>query len=193
MTSTRDQKSGSGRKAAKAQSSASSDWVRLPRSELPRRYLTAGDLLICRSACEVTTVLGSCVALTFFSAQLQLGGICHAMLPEPRSPEAFEEGGGPERWKYVCYAVEERVQCFSPHGLVPAGVEVKLFGGARLQDGEWVPGRWGNVGAANVALARALLDEAGFSVCAFDVGGSHGRKVVFNTQTGEVHVKLLKG
>lgn len=193
MTITRDPLSTDGRKGPDAQSSPASELVRLPRTDLPRRYLSASDLIICRSACEVTTVLGSCVAITFFSAKLGLGGICHAMLPEPRSPETADETSGPERWKFVCYAVEELVQSFTQPDLPPSAVEVKLFGGARLQEGEWTPGRWGNVGAANVAVARALVEDAGFAICAYDVGGNLGRKVVFNTKTGEVHVKLLKG
>lgn len=191
MTATPERDTPGRRKPAKPESSPASELVSLPRTDLPRRYLTAGDLMICPSACEVTTVLGSCVAITFFSAKLGLGGICHAMLPEPRSSDAAEDSDGPERWKYVSFAVEELERSFSSPGLAPSEVEVKLFGGARMQEGDWVAGRWGNVGAANVAVARALLNEAGFSVCAFDVGGTLGRKIVFNTRTGAVHVKLL--
>ncbi len=193
MPSTPERKGPARRRPERAETSAGSEPVALPRSDLPRRYLTAGDLMICRTACEVTTVLGSCVAVTFFSAELGLGGICHAMLPEPRATEDAEEASGPERWKYVCFAVDELERCFESPGLPRSAVEVKLFGGARLQEGEWVAGRWGHVGAANVAVARALLEDAGFVVRAYDVGGTRGRKVVFNTRTGEVHVKLLKG
>jgi len=165
--------------------------VKLPRTDLPRRYLKAGDLMICRSSCEVTTVLGSCVAVTFFSSRLGLGGICHAMLPSPRHGDDEEAILGEQRWKYVSYSLAELIQCFSQPGLPAADVEVKIFGGghllARSTDGEG----GANVGANNVALARRLLAEAGFKIAAGDVGGPHGRKVVFNTLTGAVHMKLL--
>ena len=165
--------------------------VKLPRTDLPRRYLKAGDLMICRTACEVTTVLGSCVAVTFFSAQLGLGGICHAMLPAPRHGDDDTALRGEGRWKYVSCALKELIECFTQPGISPAAVEVKIFGGGHLiarssgrEDGA-------NVGANNVALARRMLADAGFAISAGDVGGPHGRKVVFNTQTGDVHMKLL--
>jgi len=171
--------------------SPASGMVKLPRTDLPRRYLKAGDLMICRSSCEVTTVLGSCVAVTFFSSRLGLGGICHAMLPSPRHGDDEEAILGEQRWKYVSYSLAELIQCFSQPGLPAADVEVKIFGGghllARSTDGEG----GANVGANNVALARRLLAEAGFKIAAGDVGGPHGRKVVFNTLTGAVHMKLL--
>ena len=165
--------------------------VKLPRTDLPRRYLKAGDLMICRTACEVTTVLGSCVAVTFFSAQLGLGGICHAMLPAPRHGDDDTALRGEGRWKYVSCALKELIECFAQPGVQPSAVEVKIFGGGHLiaptSNGEG----GANVGANNVALARRMLADAGFAISAGDVGGPHGRKVVFNTQTGDVHMKLL--
>jgi chemotaxis protein CheD len=165
--------------------------VKLPRSDLPRRYLKAGDLMICRTACEVTTVLGSCVAVTFFSSQLGLGGICHAMLPAPRHGDDDGTVRGEARWKYVSFALQELIECFTQPGLPPAAVEIKIFGGghliARTASGEG----GANVGANNVACARRMLSEAGFKIAAGDIGGPHGRKIVFNTLTGAVHMKLL--
>lgn len=165
--------------------------VKLPRTDLPRRYLKAGDLMICRTACEVTTVLGSCVAVTFFSAQLGLGGICHAMLPAPRHGDGKCSKGCDERWKYVSCALAELIECFNQPGVSPSAVEVKIFGGGHLiapsSNGEG----GANVGANNVALARRMLSEAGFKIAAGDIGGPHGRKIVFNTLTGVVHMKLL--
>lgn len=165
--------------------------VKLPRTDLPRRYLKAGDLMICRTACEVTTVLGSCVAVTFFSAKLGLGGICHAMLPAPRHGDDEYDLRGDERWKYVRYALRELIECFSQPGLPPASVEVKIFGGGHLIANNGTGEGGANVGANNVSLARRMIADAGFTIAAGDVGGPHGRKVVFNTRTGAVHVKLL--
>jgi chemotaxis protein CheD len=140
----------------------------------------------------VTTVLGSCVAVTFFSAQLGLGAICHAMLPAPKGgddPTLL----GEKRWKFVCYAIDELIRCFQQPGVPPSAVEVKIFGGGHLLQRPTAESRGLTVGSANVALARRLLAEAGFEIVAGDVGGPLGRKVVFNTKTGSVHVKSLGG
>ena len=164
--------------------------VGLPRTDLPRRYLKPGDLMFCRSACEVTTVLGSCVAVTLFSAQMGLGAICHAMLPAPQNGDDASLMGG-KRWKFVCYAIEELISCFQQPGLPPSAVEVKIFGGGHLLHGSDVHNGGYTVGSANVALARTMLAQAGFAIVAGDIGGAFGRKVVFNTKTGSVHVKTL--
>lgn len=164
--------------------------VGLPRTDLPRRYLKAGDLVFCRSACEVTTVLGSCVAVTFYSAQFGLGAICHAMLPAPKDGYDAERLGD-KRWKFVCFAIDELIRCFQQPGLPPSAVEVKIFGGGHLLQRPAGDAVGLTVGAANVALARTMLAQAGFTIVAGDVGGSRGRKVIFNTKTGSVHVKSL--
>ena len=158
--------------------------------ELPRLYLTPGDLMICREPCEVTTVLGSCVAVTFFSARLRLAAICHAMLPVPFCGNASSDFWE-QRWKYVSYALDELIRHFLPTENSASDVEVKIFGGAHLLPPRDRLNSDGSIGSANVALARRLLAEAGFAIRACDVGGIAGRKVIFDTRSGAVHSRRL--
>ena len=166
-------------------------FVRLPTTDLPQRYLQPGDLLICREPCVVTTVLGSCIAVTFFSARLKLAAICHAMLPFPLP--GHSESSIPRQlpWKYVSGALPELMRCFLPSG-PRSDVEVKIIGGARVLQTTAAASARESVGSANIACARRLLSEAGFAICARDVGGTMGRKVVFDTRSGDVHVKCLR-
>jgi chemotaxis protein CheD len=164
-------------------------FVRLPAADLPKRYLKPGDLMICREPCEVTTVLGSCVAVTFFSARLKLAAICHAMLPAPRRAGDRVDFWA-NRWKYVSAAVAELIGCFQRAG-PPGDVEVKIFGGAHLLQSGAAVEPTASVGSANVAFAHQLLAAAGYAILAADVGGTIGRKLVFNTLSGAVHVKRL--
>jgi chemotaxis protein CheD len=162
----------------------------LERESVPQQYLKAGEVIVSRVACEITTVLGPCVAITFFSAKAGLAAICHAMLPEPNGREPPPDGD-PLRWKYVCHAIPELARPFKAAGLRPSQVEVKLFGGAHLLLGPACGGSRLAVGSANAALARRLIAEAGFTISAADVGGAAGRKLVFETQSGVVHVKCF--
>lgn len=162
-----------------------------PRSAVARRYLRAGQLLISWSPCEITTVLGSCVAVTFFCAPLGLGGVCHALLPGLRHGDSAADLPRPERWRYVECAVPELIDCFCPPGVRSNRVEVKLFGGSQLLTPRGSEPSATSVGAGNVAAARRLLAAAGLTIAAEDVGGDRGRKVIFNTATGDVRVKLL--
>ena len=166
--------------------------MRLPATALPRRFLKPGEMMLCREPCQVTTVLGPCVAVTFFSARLKLAAICHAMLPSPRG--GCTEPCFPEpQWKYVSIVLPELMHWFLPPGS-GSDVEVKIFGGAHLLQarGASPSTTKASVGSANVALARELLAVAGFVLCASDTGGTIGRKVVFDTQSGAVHVKCLR-
>lgn len=165
---------------------------RAPTRRLPKHFLKPAELIIDSTARHVATILGSCVAITFFHPPTRHAGICHAMLPEPRTdpddpiPESL-------RWRYVLHSVEELVLQFDRiRGAGrPDSVEVKLFGGANLLPARRHPGVAPNIGASNVAVARALLAEAGYPIVASDVGGPYGRKLLFNTRTGAVFVKLL--
>ena len=82
-------------------------------------------------------------------------------------------------------------EAFRRAGLKPADIEVKLFGGANLinrHDGRPCPHC---VGPANVRMATRMLQEENLLIRASNVGGGRGRKIVFNTLTGEVMHKHL--
>ena len=49
-----------------------------------------------------------------------------------------------------------------------------------------------NIGQRNIVLAQDMLRDERIPIISSDTGGMHGRKLVFNTQTGVVLVKLLK-
>ncbi len=75
-------------------------------------------------------------------------------------------------------------------GLVRAGARrgsllVKLFGGAQRFAGSGLA----NLGRANAELALRLAREEGLQVVSQDLGGSCGRKVVFNADTGAAWVR----
>lgn len=158
----------------------------------PRVHLSPGQLLVTRDARMVATVLGSCVAVTMFHEPSGLAAICHAMLAEPRAREMVWPGD-PARFRYVSHALPEMIGTFHRAGVRPQAVEVKLFGGAnvigRAHQGDPL---W--IGGSNIAAARRLLDRAAFAIAAENTGGDHGRKILFNTATGEVlHKHLARG
>ena len=47
------------------------------------------------------------------------------------------------------------------------------------------------VGERNVTMALDVLREYNINVSAQHVGGQYGRKIVFNTSTGKVRMRLL--
>jgi chemotaxis protein CheD len=45
-------------------------------------FLKPGALYISEKPAIVSTILGSCIAVTIFNKRLKVGGICHALLPK---------------------------------------------------------------------------------------------------------------
>jgi len=64
----------------------------------------------------------------------------------------------------------------------------KIFGGASMLSSQ---SQTYNIGIRNIELAQGLLSKAGINIIASSTGGIKGRKVLFNTNTGDVFLKFL--
>jgi chemotaxis protein CheD len=154
-----------------------------PLSSLPSYFLKPGEMFVAEEPCVVSTLLGSCVAVTM--AGRGIGAICHALLPSCRGGE--EECA--ERFRHVECAVAGMVEAFARRGVPTGAIEAKLFGGAEM----FRTGQAGSVGRQNIDRAGAMLAAAGIRVTAEDVGGERGRKILFCPHTGEVFMRRLNG
>lgn len=146
-------------------------------------YLKPGEVLVTRTPVLVSTVLGSCVAVTMYSASRGFGAICHAMLPENvgRSPDL----------RYVDTALRHIYEKLLEYG-VGSDLVVKLFGGAQVLNIGGRSPQKRTVGDQNVAMAEAMLASLGLVVTASDTGGVRGRKLFFCTRSGDVFVRHMR-
>ena len=164
-------------------SAVSCNMKKLIDSHIRSVYLKPGDVLVTCEPVLVSTVLGSCVAVTMFSASRGFAAICHAMLPD--------NSGRESDLRYVDTALQYLYKKVREHD---AGNDlvIKLFGGAQvLNSPEMVPDR-GTVGDQNVARAEAVLASLGLRVSARDTGGMRGRKLFFCTGTGDVFMRRMR-
>lgn len=156
---------------------------------LPLVHLNPGDLIVTTDPQQVVTVLGSCVAVTMFAPRTGLAGICHAMLPRPKH-RSLRHTPDEERFRYLSEVIPAMTARFRHKGIVPSEIEVKLFGGGNvIRMEEPMAGK--GLGHVNVDVARELLEQETLVVRASNVGGNRGRKIIFNTETGEVLHKHL--
>ena len=74
-----------------------------PALILPDLNLQPGELYLARSPAILRTILGSCVGVTFWSARLGAGALCHGVLPRcPQSgPQAPASPKGTAMWTSV--------------------------------------------------------------------------------------------
>lgn len=154
----------------------------IPRGPLLESvYLKPGELVVAERPALVSTVLGSCVAVTLFNPRLGVGAICHAMLPLAAGRDGF---------KYVDSSLLHMLAHFERLGVSKRELTVKLFGGADMFE-SGLPAGGGSVGRQNIQAATALLRQEGLPVVAADTGGRQGRKLLFYSHTGEVLLKRL--
>ena len=132
----------------------------------------------------VVTVLGSCVAVCLFDPKNNIGGITHYMMP-------YWNGEGLESPKYGNVAIVQLFQKMLEFGVKKEDIVCKIFGGAEVLREQLSVF---NVGQRNIELAYKMVAELGISVVSSSTGGKQGRKIYFNTGTGEVLQKyLVKG
>ena len=159
--------------------------------EKPRIYLKPGELCVSRRPVVVTTVLGSCVSATFFHQASGLAAICHALQPKcPKGEQCLESCN--MRYRYAVCAIQAMTRQMSSRGIRPREIEVKLFGGAALIGSVRPETAAISMGRQNVTAAMETINDCGLFLKVMDVGGSFGRKIIFDTATGEVLMKRLR-
>jgi chemotaxis protein CheD len=165
------------------------------KSSLPRYYLKAGELFIMEKPAMISTILGSCIALTLFNRRLGVAGICHALMPKcikQKQKNSMDDlldhecHKCLEAFKYADCSVFMMAEAFFRFGITPPETEVRLFGGARMMSSYNSPDVKYSVGEQNVATAKKVIAHCHLELTSSDIGGSAGRKITFNTKTGEV-------
>jgi chemotaxis protein CheD len=146
------------------------------QTDIRRVFLSPGEVIGADEPTLITTVLGSCVAITLWDKDRRIGGVNHFVLPR---------GGATTRYGET--AMRALLEDVLTRGAHLRSLEAKVFGGAAVlpTSGE------GSVGAANVAFALGELERRGIPVVARRTGGERGRLLMFNTLTGEAFVRWL--
>lgn len=164
-----------------------------------RINLNPGELYIATEPTLVWTLLGSCVAISFYNARLRIGAICHAQVAEERHREyrcsdfcphpCFAEAPDSNRFKYVACSIRYMYERFTQFGISGHEITVKLFGGANMFS---VHQTMKSVGEENIEVARKMINDFGLRLVKESVGGKSGRTLYFYSDTGEILLKITK-
>lgn len=146
--------------------------------QISKHFLYPSSLYVSRDPHLVTTVLGSCIAVCLFDPKEKTGGINHYMLP-------LWNGEGLASVKFGNIAIEKLIEEMELRGSIRKNLYAKVFGGANQVNYSM------QIGLRNTEIARKLLIENNINIVAESVGGTQGRKIIFNTYTGEVRMKYV--
>lgn len=144
-------------------------------------YLMPGNIFAHTDEYIVTTVLGSCVSVCLWDPVNKIGGMNHYLLP-------LWNGEGLASPRYGNIAIAKLIEKMLDLGAERESLRAKVFGGGDVLK---MASAFMNIGHRNVLLAKNLLREENIPVVSADTGGQSGRKIIFNTRTGVVLVKLL--
>lgn len=144
-------------------------------------YLFPSALYVSEKPMLITTVLGSCVAVCLWDPNTEIGGMNHFMLP-------FWNGKGLASPKYGNIAIDTLINKMVETGVSKANIVAKIFGGGAVLNDSSVL----NIGARNIRVAQKVLKENNINILSYSVGGNLGRKIIFNTKTGEIRHRFIK-
>ena len=144
-------------------------------------FLFPGQLAAVNEPTQLSTMLGSCVGITLWDAKAGVGGLNHYLLPTP----SVGEKPSP---RYGSFAIKTLIDEVVAKGASRVNLVAKVYGGAAVLGNVSIGQK---IGEKNIELALQLLGEAGIRIIEKNTGGNRGRKIHFNTQTGEVQHLLV--
>ncbi len=125
-------------------------------------------------------VLGSCVGLVLYHSRVGVGMLAHIVLPTA-------EGRSGMPCKFADTAIPHMLQELQKANANRAGLVAKLTGGANMFGGNGPI----QIGKANAEAVRSTLKELTIPIVAEHIGGNKGRRVTFDSVSGDVCVEIV--
>ncbi|WP_339435968.1 MULTISPECIES: chemoreceptor glutamine deamidase CheD [unclassified Pseudomonas] len=145
--------------------------------------LAPGQVSFATQPTRLRTLLGSCVAITFWHPQLRIGGMCHFMLPGRLRNHQPLDG------RYADEALELLLRHAKINGTHARDYQVKLFGGGEMFPDLQRRLPTQDVASLNIRAALALAERYHLHLTAQDMGSTGYRTIMFDLWNGNVWVR----
>ena len=132
--------------------------------------------------CLRTSGLGSCVGIILYDKRNKIGGLSHVMLPESPKDKANVDVK-----KYCDTNIPIFYQKVLEKGANKMFLKAAIFGGSEMFP--FLNNPLMNIGKRNVESVERILKELGIPILFRDTGGSKGRTIEINVETGEIHLR----
>lgn len=132
--------------------------------------------------------LGSCVAVALWDPSTKIGGLAHVMLPNEKNIRK-KASSGPAKFGNI--AVKALLEEMKKKGANHVLIIAKIAGGAHMF--RHLFPAMEDIGKKNVESVRDCIKECKLRLISEDVGGSAGRTVELDTETGKLLIKSLHG
>ena len=154
----------------------------MEEADINKKIVISEEIVVPKVPTEIVTMVGSSVAVTIFDRVLRTGGLLHFLEPELNKINELT-------CKYGDVGIKSLIQKMLKNGSKRENLIANIIGGATI--GEFnidtLP-----IGIRNVQMAKKILDEEEIAVDIIEVGKELGRYVSFNSETGEVKIRIQK-
>ena len=148
-------------------------------------FLLPGEMVFCREPTRISTLLGSCVAVTLHDRRRHWSGLNHYMVPEAIG--SLPDG------KVGRTAIPGLLRLATMAGCQVGDLDARIFGGASVI-GTQLAGAssvLGDIGGRNGELAIAMLAQLGIPVVEKVLGGNCGCRIHLDSATGIVQLETM--
>lgn len=144
-------------------------------------FLHPGELYVGTAPTVISTLLGSCVAVTIWHPKVKIGGMCHIVLPE--------HAEGHCDMRYGDCAIAEFANQAVKYHTRPNDYEVHVYGGSDMFPG-MTRTKGMKIGDRNIQKVKELLKQYRFSIKEIDTGGTSSRKIKLDLSDGSVWQRI---
>lgn len=148
-------------------------------------HIESGEYYASKKPVEITTVLGSCVAVCLMNAEMNIGGMNHILMPGRIDMIKYNQPA-----RYAINAMELLINKMMQMGADRFGLCAKVFGGAHIID---AISEVNAVGLKNASSIIEFLKKEEIKILSHDLGGRDTRRIYFHTGTGDVYLKRYSG
>ncbi len=144
-----------------------------------RKFINVGEIYVGIKPTEIITVLGSCIAVCLYDRVEGIGGMNHYLLP-------LWNGNGLQSPKFGNISIPRLIENMLNIGCHINNMEAKIFGGANIHESNLETMM---IGKKNILIAQELLSEYRIKITAKDIGGTIGRRIMMQSDTGKILLK----
>lgn len=146
-----------------------------------QKFIHVGEIHIGARPTEISTILGSCIAVCLFDNIQCISGMNHYLVP-------LWNGNGLQSPKYGNISIPRLIESMVNVGCDVKNMEAKIFGGGNVIDVTHVDLM---IGRKNILIAKEILREYAIPIVAQDVGGERGRRIMMRSDTGKIFLKYI--
>jgi len=144
---------------------------RLGGQKIDGHFVKPGEIVLVHDGTLLISVVSVGVVVCIWENGGPMAAMAHFV--EPRTDDVRRATG-----RFGNVSIPKLLQMVSES--TPSGkIEAQIFGGA-------IPPRGFGMGEQNIAMARKILSTRNIPIVSEDIGGTKGRKLMFDTKTGHV-------